>query len=127
MTTTTASELEKLFRERLDYFEHMFEMGAIEELVGNFYTDDAVVEGQGMPPQVGKAEITAAFAGARDAGLSRIKVNADRPAVPGDGLAYQFITNDNIFPHGIEVHRAIIVWRHTIDGWKCEVDFFCHR
>lgn len=127
MTTTTVSELERVFRERLDYFERMFEAGAIEELVGDFYTDNAVVEGYGMPPQVGKAAITAAFSGARDAGLARIKVNADRPALPGDGLAYQFITNDNFFSHGIEVHRAIIVWRNTVDGWKCEVDFFCPR
>jgi ketosteroid isomerase-like protein len=127
MTNEHVGDLAGIFRSRYDYFEEMFAKGAIRELVDEFYTDDAVVEGYGMPKQVGKAAITAAFAGARDAGLRTISIKMDEPAQPGDDLAYQFITNDNDFSGRIEVHRALIVWRKTSRGWKCEVDFFCPR
>jgi hypothetical protein len=68
------NQLRRLFRERYDYFEQMFEAGAVAELVQEFYTDGAVVEGYGLLPQVGKAAITAVFKGARESGLSRMKI-----------------------------------------------------
>jgi ketosteroid isomerase-like protein len=115
------------FRERYDYFERMFAEGAIAHLVSDFYTDDAVVEGYGMPPQVGKTAIANAFTAARDAGLSTIKISADAPVAPSGDLAYQFITNDNNFSGKNETHRALIIWRKSQTGWRCEVDFFCPR
>lgn len=116
-----------IFRSRFDYFERMFAAGDIGPLVEDFYTEDAVVEGFGMPSQVGKRAITAAFEGARSAGLSEIKIDSsEQPRVSGD-LAYQFITNENNFAGQVEIHRALIVWRRTTDGWKCEVDFFCPK
>jgi ketosteroid isomerase-like protein len=122
------NQLRRLLRERYDYFERMFEAGAIAELVQEFYTDDAVVDGYGISPQVGKAAITAIFNGAREAGFSRLKIDDGAVAVPSADLAYQFITNDNVPSSGaVEVHRALIVWRKTVQGWKCEVDFFCPR
>jgi ketosteroid isomerase-like protein len=127
MRTDETQELAKELRARLDYFEEMFAAGDMETLAKNFYTEDAVVEGYGMPPQTGRRAIAAAFDGARSAGLTRIKVDAsEAPRASGD-LAYQFITNDNDFAGQTEVHRALIVWRRTSDGWMCEVDFFTPR
>lgn len=90
-----------------------------------FYTEDAVFEGHEMAKLVGKDAILAALEGARAAGLSKIEIDSsETPHVSGD-LAYHFITNTNHFANGIQIHRAIIIWRRTSEGWKCEVDFFC--
>lgn len=88
--------LAQLFRERYDYFERMFERGEIEVLVNEFYIDNAVVEGYGMAPQVGKAAIAQAFKAARDTAFARIKINMDLPAPSTGDVVYQFITNDNV-------------------------------
>lgn len=122
-TDALASEL----RARLDYFEEMFASGDIETLADNFYTEDAVVEGYGMSPQVGRRAIVEAFQGARSAGLSRIKVDSSEPPRASGDMAYQFITNDNDFAGQTEVHRALLVWRRIGDEWLCEVDFFTPR
>lgn len=127
MSADETGALAKELRARLDYFEERFAAGDLETLANNFYTEDAVVEGYGMAPQIGRRAIVAAFEGARSAGLSRIKVDSsEAPRVSGD-LAYQFITNDNDFAGQTEVHRALIIWRCTSDGWLCEVDFFTPR
>jgi ketosteroid isomerase-like protein len=120
--------LAQLFRERYDYFERMFEQGDIELMVNEFYTDNAVVEGFGMAPQVGKAAIAQAFKAAREGAFARIQIKMDSPAPSTGDVVYQFITNDNVALNGaVDVHRALIVWRHTANGWKCEVDFFCPK
>ena len=127
MSADETEALAKELRARLDYFEETFAAGEMETLAENFYTEDAVVEGYGMPPQIGRRAIAAAFDGASSAGLTRIKVDSsEAPRASGD-LAYQFITNDNDFAGQKEVHRALIVWRRTSDGWMCEVDFFTPR
>lgn len=127
MATNEYSELEREFRTLYDFFEQSFESGNIKELVARFYTDDAVFEGHGAPRQVGKAALIAALESGRAAGLSRIRIDSSEPAKVSGDLAYQFIANENHFADGIQVYRAIIVWRRTSEGWKCEVDFFCPR
>lgn len=127
MTKEQNERLTKAFRDRYDVFEKMFADGAVRELVDDFYTDDAIVEGHGMPKQKGKEAISKAFLAAKEAGLSTISIRMDE-AIASDGdLAYQFITNDNNFAGRVEVHRALVVWRNTPQGWKCEVDFFCPK
>ena len=127
MSADETEALAKELRARLDYFEQRFAAGDLETLAENFYTEDAIVEGYGMPPQIGRRAIAAAFKDVRSAGLSRIKVDfSEAPRISGD-LAYQFITNDNDFAGQTEVHRALIIWRRTADGWLCEVDFFTPR
>ncbi|SLJ87916.1 YybH family protein [Novosphingobium mathurense] len=124
MNANDNASLAKELRDRLDYFEEAFASGDMKALADTFYTEDAVVEGRGMSPQVGRRALAEAFEGARSAGLSRIKVDSSEPPRMSGDLAYQFITNDNDFAGQTEVHRALIVWRRTGDGWMCEVDFF---
>lgn len=127
MITEKHSKLDPDFRSLYDFFEKSFESGNFKELVSEFYTDDAVFEGHEMARLVGKGAILAAFESARAAGLSKIEIDAsETPQVSGD-LAYHFITNTNHFASGIEIHRALIIWRRTSEGWKCEVDFFCPK
>ena len=127
MSADETEALAKELRARLDYFEETFAAGEMETLAQNFYTEDAVFEGYGTPPQTGRRAIAAALKAARSAGLTRIKVDSsEAPRGSGD-LAYQIITNDNDFAGQTEVHRALIIWRRTSEGWMCEVDFFTPR
>ena len=121
MTTT---QLEVHLNDRLAYFCKMFGENRVDELVKNFYTDDAVIEGPGLPVQRGHAAIQAIFGEARKA-YKGIEITMDPLVHPDQTLAYGFITNRNIRNDDvIEIHRAHIVWRKVDDNWLCQTDFF---
>lgn len=121
---TNATELEAHFQDRLDYFCRMFGEGRVDELVDSFYTDDAVIEGPGLPVQRGRDAIKAIFNEARKT-YKGIEIRMDPLLHPGQDLAYAFITNRNIRNDDVEeIHRAAIVWRKVGDAWLCQTDFF---
>ena len=121
---TDTNVLEAHFRDRLDYFETLFGEDRIAELVDSFYTEDAVVEGPGLPIQRGREAIKAIFGEARK-GYKAIEIAMDPLEHPGSELAYGFITNRNVRNDDVvEVHRAAIVWRKVGDKWLCQTDFF---
>ena len=120
-------DLTALLRDRLDYFQDMFAAGKIGELVDDFYTDDAVVEGTGMPPIVGKAAIAEGFIAARKV-YESITIEMEPIRYSCADLAYGCITNANKRVEGeTEIHRAAIVWRRIGGKWRCQVDFFYIR
>lgn len=122
--TLAVAELEAHLIQRLAYFCEMFDANRVDELVDNFYTEDAVVEGPGLPVQKGLAAIKAIFGEARKS-YKGIEIAMDPLVHPDENLAYGFITNRNIRNDGeVEIHRAHIVWRKVGDQWRCQTDFF---
>ncbi|MES1985913.1 MAG: nuclear transport factor 2 family protein [Pseudomonadota bacterium] len=116
--------LEAHFIARLQYFMHMFGEGRINELVDDFYTEDAVIEGPGLPQQTGHEALKAIFSEAAKS-YKAIEISMDRLVHPDVNLAYAFITNRNIRNDDVvEIHRASIVWRKVNDKWLCQTDFF---
>ncbi len=121
---TNSSSLEPYFRDRPDYFETLFGDGRIAELIDSFYTEDAVVEGPGLPIQRGCEAIKAIF-GEACRSYKAIEIAMDPLEHLGSELAYGFITNRNIRNDDVvEIHRAAIVWRKVGDEWLCQTDFF---
>ncbi|MDB5581473.1 MAG: hypothetical protein JWR80_6649 [Bradyrhizobium sp.] len=110
--------------ERLRCFELMFRAGNVPELVEEFYTDNVVAEGTGVPKQVGKPAISALFCEIlKD--YAGIEIAMDDISRPSEDLAYCFITNRNLRRDGsIDIHRATLVWRLVDGKWLCEADFF---
>lgn len=104
-------------------FEALFKASQIDEMVGNFYAPDAILEGRDLPPQRGREAIHHVFADAR-AMCHSITIELDGVEVHGD-VAFTGITNTNQLANGeIEVHRGIMIWRRFDAGWQVVRDFF---
>lgn len=104
-------------------FGQMFRAGRIEEMVAQFYTEDAILEGQNLSPQRGRKAIEQVFEEARGVTKS-ITIDHEPPAVAGD-IAYGNISNTNHMVDGtLEVHRGLMIWRNVGGSWFVERDFF---
>lgn len=114
---------QKQFDAKAARFAELFEAGNIGEMVDLFYSEDAVLEGPGTAPQIGREPIKAVFEEVRNS-CSAIRIQLD-PIIIGSELAYGCQTNINTRIDGeVEIHRGLMVWRRVGDEWFVVQDFF---
>ena len=111
------------FEAKCRRFTQLFEAAAIKELVSYFYHDDAVLEGDGLVGQTGRAAIQNIYMEAR-LSCHSIQIKLD-PIEICDNVAYGFQTNINKRKDGgLEIHRGIMIWRLVDMDWFVTRDFF---
>ncbi len=111
------------FQLKCDLFRQKFERGDIGDMVEFFYAEDAVLEGPGLLPQVGREAIRAIYEDVRHHCHS-IRIQLD-PVVATSELAYGCQTNINLRIDGeTEIHRGLMIWRLIKGEWFVIQDFF---
>ena len=120
MAHVSAKEIIKV---KCTLFGQMFESGQIAEMVALFYTPDAVLEGQNLPPQRGRAAIAAVFEEATRF-YRTITIEHEPPVVYGE-IAFGSISNTNVLMDGsMELHRGLMIWKLVDESWFVERDCF---
>lgn len=114
---------QQTFVEKCGKFSELYRAGRIAEMVAFFYAKDAVLEGPGLAPHVGRGAIEVIFEEVRHA-CGSIDIQLD-PVVITAELAYGCQTNINMRDDGeLEIHRGLMIWRRIDDDWFVVHDFF---
>ena len=111
------------FQAKCDRVARLFSAGLIDELVSIFYATNAVLEGKGLPPQIGIPAIAKTFKDVRTLYRS-MEINLDIVTIVGT-VAYGTQTNFNTRIDGhVENHRGLIIWQNINHDWLVVSDFF---
>lgn len=114
---------EETFVEKCREFERLYSQGRIEESVERFYAPDAILEGTGLPAQVGRRMIRTLFEDVRNR-YERIELAIDAFGV-SENIAYCRQTNTNYCHDGsIERHKGIMIWNLVDGDWLVKIDLF---
>lgn len=123
--TTGSAEAERELRVLSDTFVRHFNAGEAEQLVREFYTEDARLLPPNFPTVSGRAAIGAAFQEFFGGGMSGLVIDAYEIEVAESGdLAYGTGTFALARPEP-DRGKFLEVYRRQADGsWRCVVDMF---